>query len=235
MLKRRLLLLVLVFGFGITLPGKAIASKTIVGRLTNFNAISLSVRDREIVTVALDNRTTYAKLVTQKPWQADTTLNASALAIGRFVAVQLRKDDPGVADWVWIATDMPLVAVAGAPSAAFAVPQAAAAAPATPKAKATDRLTSAQVKTLIATAKTPADHVKLQKHFLALAAKYEADAAEHAAEGVAYRKNPSFMDSKHPVNPGTAAHCDRFAELDREAAKEARDLAAAHEHMAGAK
>jgi hypothetical protein len=101
--------------------------------------------------------------------------------------------------------------------------------------KSTDLLTSKQVKELIATAKTPADHVKLQKHFTALAAKYEADATEHAAEAVAYRKNPSFMDSKHPVNPGTAAHCDRFAELDREAAKEARDLASAHEHMAVAK
>jgi hypothetical protein len=34
------------------------------------------------------------------------------------------------------------------------------------------------------------------------------------------------------VNPGTAAHCDRFVELDREAAKEARLLASEHEHMA---
>jgi hypothetical protein len=75
----------------------------------------------------------------------------------------------------------------------------------------------------------------LQKHFLALAAKYDADAKEHAAEAVAYRKNPSFADTKSPVGPGTAAHCDRFAELDREAAKEARELASAHEHMAASK
>ena len=53
--------------------------------------------------------------------------------------------------------------------------------------KSTDLQTSKQVKALIASAKTPADHVKLQKHFLALAAK------------------------------------------------EARDLASAHEHMAAAK
>lgn len=98
--------------------------------------------------------------------------------------------------------------------------------------KATDLLTSAQVKQLIATAKAPADHVKLQKHFLALAAKYDADATEHAAEAEAYRKNPSFRESKSPTGPGTAAHCERFAELDRQAAKEARDLAAEHEHMA---
>ena len=84
-------------------------------------------------------------------------------------------------------------------------------------------------------AKTPADHLKLQNHFLAVAAKYEADATEHAAEAQAYRKNPTFMESKNPVGPGTATHCDRFAELDRQAAKEARDLASAHQHMAAAK
>jgi hypothetical protein len=100
------------------------------------------------------------------------------------------------------------------------------------KSKSGDLLTSTQVKALIATANTPAQHVKLQNHFLALAAKYDGDATEHAAEAQAYRKNPSFMDSKHPVNPGTAAHCDRFAELDRESAKAARELASAHEHMA---
>ena len=77
--------------------------------------------------------------------------------------------------------------------------------------------------------------MKLQKHFLALAAKYEADANEHVAEAQAYRKNPSFMASKNPIGPGTATHCDRFADLDRQAAKEARDLASAREHMAAAK
>jgi hypothetical protein len=106
---------------------------------------------------------------------------------------------------------------------------------AAPTSKSSDLLTSKQVKALIASAHTPADHVKLQNHFLALAAKHDADAAEHASEGEAYRKNPSFRDTKSPVGPGTAAHCDRFAELDREAAKEARELAAAHEHMAAAK
>ena len=106
---------------------------------------------------------------------------------------------------------------------------------AAPASKSSDLLTSAQVKELIATAKTPAEHVKLQNHYLALAAKYDGEATEHAADAQAYRKNPSFMDSKHPGSPGTAAHCDRFAELDREGAKEARELASAHEHMAAGK
>ena len=100
--------------------------------------------------------------------------------------------------------------------------------------KSSDRLTDKQVKALITNAKAPADHVKLQKHFLAVAAEYDAKAIEHAADAEAYRKNPSFRDTKSPGGPGTAAHCDRFAELDREAAKEARELASAHEHMATA-
>ncbi len=103
---------------------------------------------------------------------------------------------------------------------------------AAPASTSSDLLTSTQVRELIATARTPADHVKLQNHFLAVAAQYDVDATEHAAEAQAYRQNPSFMDSKHPGNAGTAAHCDRFAELDREAAKEARELASTHEQMA---
>jgi len=233
-MKRMLLLLVVVSSFGFALPTKAEA-RTIVGRITDYSATSVSVRDKEILIVRLDERTTYTKLITQKPWQEDTRLSAGALSVGRFVAVHVRKDNPNVADWVEIATDMRSVAPAAIPSAAFGAPQSAPAPSSTSKAKSSDLLTPSQVKALIASAKTPADHVKLQKHFLALAAKHEADAAEHAAEAQAYRKNPSFADSKNPVGPGTAAHCDRFAELDREAAKEARDLASAHEHMAAAK
>lgn len=117
----------------------------------------------------------------------------------------------------------------------IALAVAAGAAGAAQARKSTDLLTSKQVKELVATAKTPADHVKLSKHFTALAAKYEDQANEHEGEAQAYRKNPTFMESKNPSGPGTAAHCDRFAELMRQAAKEARELASAHEHMAAAK
>ena len=86
--------------------------------------------------------------------------------------------------------------------------------------KSTDLMTSKQVKALVANANTPADHLKLSKHFAALAAKYQAEADDHASEAQAYRKNPTFMESKHPTGPGTVAHCDRFAELTRVAAKE---------------
>jgi hypothetical protein len=160
-MKRMLILLALMSGFGIAMPVTAVASHTIVGPIADDSATSLSVQGQATAT--------------------------------------------------------------GAP------------APTASKAKSSDLLTSQQVKALIASAHTPADHTKLQKHYLALAAKYEADAVDHAAEADAYRKNSTFMESKHPADPGTATHCDRFAQLAREAAREARDLASAHEHMAAAK
>jgi hypothetical protein len=232
MLKRTLLLLAMASAVVIALPDKAAASKTIVGRITNYSTTSLSVRDKEVLTVTLDGRTTYTKLITQKPWQEDVQLGIARLRVGQFVTVHVRQDSPSVADWVQIATDMRPAAFAVAPSTALAA--------ATPDlssetSTSSDLLTSRQVRKLIAEAKTAEDHVKLQHHFLALAAKYDASARDHAADAQAYRKTPSFRDSKSPVGPGTAAHCDRFAELDREAAKEARDLAVAHEHMAAAK
>jgi hypothetical protein len=102
------------------------------------------------------------------------------------------------------------------------------------EAKSTDLLPSKQVQELIGGAKTPADHTRLQKHFLALAAKYEAEAAEHAALAQAYRKPPTGR-----LMPGSAAkraeHCDRLTQLFRDAAKGARELASDHAQAATAK
>ena len=82
------------------------ASKTTLGRVTSYNATSISVLDKEVVTFGLDEHTTYTKLVTQKPWQESTRLDASALAPDRLVVVHVRGNDPHMADWVQIATDM---------------------------------------------------------------------------------------------------------------------------------
>ena len=97
-----------------------------------------------------------------------------------------------------------------------------------------DLLPSKQVKELVASAKTPADHTKLQKHFVALAAKYEAEAAEHADLALTYRKPPvgRLMPGSYPKK---AEHCDRLTQTLRDAAKEARELAAEHGQMASAK
>ena len=76
-----------------------------------------------------------------------------------------------------------------------------------------------QLTALIATANSPGDHLKLQKHCLALAARHDATAEEHLADAQACRSNPTFLESKTPGGPGTGARCERFADLDRQAAK----------------
>ena len=98
--------------------------------------------------------------------------------------------------------------------------------------KSSDLLPAKQVRQLVATATTPADHTALAKHFAALAEKYEADTAAHRALAAAYRKRPTASETKRPGTPDTAAHCERFATSAANAAQEARELAAAHERMA---
>jgi hypothetical protein len=97
-------------------------------------------------------------------------------------------------------------------------------------AKASDRLTADQVKELAAST-SAADHQKLSRHFAAVAAEYEADAAEHAALTKAYKARPGASDTKRPGSVDTAAHCARLAEFARRAAAEARQMASAHAGM----
>jgi len=108
MIKRTLLLIALAAIISTALPGKAVAGRGATGRITTLTATSLSVLDKEIVTFTLDSRTHYSKWITQKPWGEDTRLDARSLRAGRLVAVHPRKDDGRVADWVQIATDMPV-------------------------------------------------------------------------------------------------------------------------------
>jgi hypothetical protein len=100
------------------------------------------------------------------------------------------------------------------------------------QASSSDFLSGKEVRDLIANAKTPADHLKLAKHFEAVAARYEADAADHVAEAKAYRSGPNASESKRPGSPDTAVHCDRLAAAARNAATAARELARDHEKMA---
>jgi hypothetical protein len=93
-------------------------------------------------------------------------------------------------------------------------------------------LSAKQVKSLVMTAATPADHMKLAHHYAAMAEKHEAEAAEHEALAAEYTSNPQVGSSKHPMAANTAEHCKFFAEHCRAAAKEMRAMSAAHEEMA---
>lgn len=95
------------------------------------------------------------------------------------------------------------------------------------------KLTSKQLRTLIATAKTPEDHQKLAAYYREKAEEAKADAAEHQKMLEAYNQNPVT----HPLAKGVggpAAHCSTMIRLFNDEAKEDLALAAEHEQMAKA-
>lgn len=96
----------------------------------------------------------------------------------------------------------------------------------------TGELKSKEVKALVVSAKTSADHMKLAGHYTAMAVKHEAEAKEHEALAAEYTGNPQMSSTKHPMGPKTAEHCKYYAEHCRKAAKEMRAMAATHEEMA---
>ena len=99
-----------------------------------------------------------------------------------------------------------------------------------------DVLTKKEVHELAMNAKTPAEHAKLQKHFLALAARYDADAADHAELAKDYLKSEAAGGRMMPGSAKMRAqHCDRLSASLKEAAKDAREVASEHGQMATAK
>lgn len=96
------------------------------------------------------------------------------------------------------------------------------------------QLSKKEVKELIATAKSPDDHMKLARYYKAEADRLDAEANEHEELAAAYRQSTVSQAAamKNPMASNTARHCEYFAKTVREAAKSARELAASHEHMA---
>jgi len=97
---------------------------------------------------------------------------------------------------------------------------------------ASKELSKKELKTLLETASTPQDHMRLASYYEAKAVKYEADAAEHIDLAKMYRAHPTVSEYKHPMAPETAAHCDYVAEQLKKAATEARNLSVEHRKMA---
>ena len=90
-----------------------------------------------------------------------------------------------------------------------------------------DLLPAEQLRELVLTAKTPADHEKLAKHYAAEAARFNDDARLHAAMATAYRTG----DQRGSL-AAASRHCARLVDQASEAAKVARELSMRHEAMA---
>ena len=97
--------------------------------------------------------------------------------------------------------------------------------------------TKKQAKALVASAKTPEDHMKVAAYFNQEADRMEEDAKQHADLAQVYRRKP-YTTAVGEKQSGTgsifrtAEHCDSSAKSLRDAAKSLRELAAEHELMA---
>jgi hypothetical protein len=93
------------------------------------------------------------------------------------------------------------------------------------------KLSSKQVNSLIATAKTPEDHQKLAAYYRDMAEEAKANAAEHEKILAAYNR------TTHPLAKaagGPAEHCHALIRLFNDEAKEDLALADQHDEMAKA-
>jgi hypothetical protein len=101
-------------------------------------------------------------------------------------------------------------------------------------AKAKGSISKADLKVLLKTAQTPAEHRKIAEYYRQEAAKLAAVAKEHRDLALVYEQRPPnpALEAKHGSAVEGASHCRRWAELTEQEAKEAESLAELHEGMA---
>jgi hypothetical protein len=98
--------------------------------------------------------------------------------------------------------------------------------------RAAEALTSKNLKTAIANAKTPGDHQRIAAYYKKQADRMTAEAKEHDELAEVYAKSPNPHEMKHPMSGQTVEHCKYFADFARKAAEQAQQLAKMHEDMA---
>jgi hypothetical protein len=95
--------------------------------------------------------------------------------------------------------------------------------------------TRKELVTLLKTAKEPPEHRRIAAYYRQEAVRLTHSAKEHSELATIYQERHPFaaMESKHGDAFGQgASHCQKFADLAKEQAKEAEALAALHEDMA---
>ena len=97
--------------------------------------------------------------------------------------------------------------------------------------------TRKELVTLLKTAKEPPEHRRIAAYYRQDAVRLTQSAKEHSELAAIYQERHPFaaMEAKHGDAFGQgASHCEKFAQLAKEQAKEAEALAALHEDMAKA-
>ena len=95
-------------------------------------------------------------------------------------------------------------------------------------------LSKKEFKVLLKTAKEPPEHRKIAEYYRQQAQRLIARAKYHQEMAEIYKNHPLSFEGKYPYGTVGLSHCQRWAELDREQAKEAEELATLHENMAKA-
>ena len=92
-----------------------------------------------------------------------------------------------------------------------------------------------ELKALLKTAKTPADHHRIAEYYRQRAQQLTASSKQHSELAATYAKNPPFpaLEAKHGYAFGQGAtHCRYWAKRDAEEATKAEALAVRHEELA---
>lgn len=92
-----------------------------------------------------------------------------------------------------------------------------------------ENLTRKELKALIASAKTAADHQRIAAYYRAKARQLEVKHREHEEDLAEYYRNPSRYLSKYPT---MGDHCRGLATYYKMAAERATTLAQMHERLA---
>lgn len=92
-----------------------------------------------------------------------------------------------------------------------------------------EQLTPAQLASLVASARTSADHARIANFYRAEADKLFAESQDHARMAAAFRGNVATNNNKRAQ--GTINHCDYLAKSLKARSQKARALADEHDRM----
>jgi hypothetical protein len=95
-------------------------------------------------------------------------------------------------------------------------------------------LTKKELKVLLATAKTAADHQKIASYYRGEAERLAAKARYHEEMAAQYLNSPLPFEGKFPYGTIGLSHCRQWTQTYKAKAQEAESLALLHEEMAQA-
>ena len=95
-----------------------------------------------------------------------------------------------------------------------------------------EKRSKSELRSLIATATTPEQHMRLAQYYEAKAQRYFAESNEHQKMAEQFRKNPVMNNDKRVF--GTVNHCEYYAQSFKQQAVKMQDLAHMQEEMAAA-